>query len=261
MCELFGFSAAAPASLATPLGLFRRRGGLTADNRDGWGLAYRTARGFVLEKEPAAAADSARYQSLSETLEAQLVIAHVRHANPPTAHVLVNTHPFARDCCGRQWVFAHNGKVPEVLRPDGCCRPQGSRPAGETDSEHAFFYLLDEIAAAFTHTAARHDVWLERLAGLSARIAAYGRFNFLMSDGDYLIAYGHDRLHSLARNDGTAWLASEPLTAGEPWEAFRPGELQVFRDGVRIARLVPRAPEADLSRRPDGPPRPLHGSG
>ena len=40
MCELFGFSASRPqAGRALPLAEFRGRGGLTADNPDGWGLA------------------------------------------------------------------------------------------------------------------------------------------------------------------------------------------------------------------------------
>jgi predicted glutamine amidotransferase len=76
-----------------------------------------------------------------------------------------------------------------------------------------------------------------RLAG--AAIAAYGQFNFLLSDGEHLIAYGHDRLHSQQRQEGdvrSLVIASVPLADDEPWEAFAPGELRVYRDGRLLRR-------------------------
>lgn len=239
MCELFGITSNRPVDLAVSLKLFGKRGGEAAENPDGWGLAYRESGRFVLQKEPQAAASSELFAKLAEAVRSNLVIAHVRKANPPTARTMANTHPFARDCCARPWVFGHNGKVPEVVQPDGCCHPQLSRPLGETDSEHAFCFLLDEFAGVF-HAAAPigHADWLQTLATLSGSIAAYGRFNFLMSDGEHLIAYGHDRLHCLQRrckDIKVTLLASEPLTDNERWEAFRPGELQVFRQGERVS--------------------------
>lgn len=69
-------------------------------------------------------------------------------------------------------------------------------------------------------------------------------FNFLMSDGEHLIAYGHDRLHRLQhrrRDQETTVLASEPVTDDEPWEAFQPGELQVFRGGELLGILQTKA--------------------
>ena len=239
MCELFGISSNRPVDLTVSLKLFGKRGGETAENPDGWGLAYRESGRFVLQKEPEAAASSQLFSQLAEALRSNLIIAHVRKANPPTARTMANTHPFARDCCGRPWVFAHNGKVPEVVQPDGCCHPNLSRPLGETDSEHAFCFLLDEIASVF-HSAPSigRTNWLQTLAMLSGSIAAYGQFNFLLSDGEHLIAYGHDRLPRVQRrckDIKITLLASEPLTDNERWEAFGPGELQVFRKGERVA--------------------------
>ena len=235
MCELFGMSSERPISASTPLSLFRKRGGETADNPDGWGLAYLEGDAFALHKAPEAAARSALFATLSEQIHSRLIIAHVRKANPPTAHTPSNTHPFMRTCCGRGWVFAHNGTVPEVVAAQGCCHPRHSHPEGETDSEHAFFYLLEEIASTF-HSAppAMMDAWFDTLAMRSAAIAEYGQFNFLMSDGEHLIAYGHDRLHSQQRMEGdvrSVVIASAPLADDEPWEAFAPGELRVYRGG------------------------------
>ena len=83
------------------------------------------------------------------------------------------------------------------------------------------------------------DAWFETLVTRSAAIAAYGQFNFLMSDGEHLIAYGHDRLHSQQRMEGgvqSVVIASAPLAGDEPWEAFEPGELRVYRDGQLLGR-------------------------
>jgi len=237
MCELLGITSNRPVDMAASLTLFGKRGGET--NPDGWGVAYRESDRFVLRKEPEAAASSRLFAKVAAAVVSNLVIAHVRKANPPTARTMANTHPFARDCCGRPWVFAHNGKVSEVVQPDGCCHPQLSQPLGETDSEHAFCFLLDEFARVFDRAAAiGHADWLQTLATFSGSIAAYGRFNFLISDGEHLIAYGHDRLHSLQRRGSDlvmTLLATEPLTDDERWEAFRPGELRVFRHGERVA--------------------------
>jgi predicted glutamine amidotransferase len=241
VCELLGISSKHPASWGGILARFGKRGGATADNPDGWGLAYRTSNAWQLNKAPEAASGSARFAELSESVQTDLLIAHVRKANPPSAFTLENTHPFLRNCCGRQWVFAHNGKVPEVTQPHGCCHPENSVPGGETDSEHAFFYLLDEIANMFHRPAGNdQEAWLRQLASLSTDIASYGQFNFLMSDGSYLIAYGHDRLHRLLtdRQHGRhTLLASEPVTRDGAWEAFQPGELQVYKNGELIARI------------------------
>lgn len=242
MCELFGYSSSTARLLARPLGWFQARGGEAADNRDGWGIAWRSAERMRVHKEPVAAAGSEAYGRLAAWLESDLVIGHVRKANPPTAHVSANTHPFQRDCCGRTWVFAHNGVVPGASAPlhgsgAGIC----AQPLGDTDSEHAFCHVLERIAAAFRAPHAEGKrAWLGTLAGTAEMLAAGGRFNFLMSDGVHLIAFGHDRLHSLDAA-GAALVATEPLTANPEWQPFAAGELRVYRAGRRVARLLTHA--------------------
>lgn len=251
MCELLGISADQTVGPSQALSVFQKRGGETADNPDGWGLAYRLDNAWRVDKDASAAAASERFAALSKNLATDLLIAHVRKANPPSACSLTNTHPFLRECCGRPWVFAHNGKVPEVTVPEGCCHPRQSQPQGDTDSEHAFYYLLDEIARVFKEGDSLTDApWLKRLASLSEAIAAYGQFNFLMSDGVVLIAYGHDRLHQhQCEVDGSKLIlvASEPLRDDERWDAFNPGELKVFRAGECIGRLQTRPSMEDMS--------------
>lgn len=253
MCELFGLSSNRPVLPGELLRRFRERGGNTADNPDGWGLAVLEDGAFRLIKEPQPAVRSARFLELSTQVHAPLILGHVRKANPPTAKILENTHPFRRTCCGREWIFAHNGIIPDTTALGGPGIASLCTLSGVTDSEHAFCVVLDHIAAAFSSSETVEDRdWFDALARAAEMLASHGRFNFLMSDGVHLIAYGHDRLHSLAdtraalRLDAateTAVIATEPLTEGPGWIAFEPGELRVYRAGRRIARFIthPRA--------------------
>jgi glutamine amidotransferase len=264
MCELFGLSSNRPVLPGELLRRFRERGGNTADNPDGWGLAVLEDGAFRLIKEPQPAVRSTRFLEFSTQVHAPLILGHVRKANPPTAKILENTHPFRRICCGREWIFAHNGIIPDTIALGGPGTASVCALSGVTDSEHAFCVVLDYIATAFSSSETAEDHgWFDALARAAEMLASHGRFNFLMSDGVHLIAYGHDRLHSLAdsraglRLDAateTAVIATEPLTEGSDWFAFEPGELRVYRAGRQIARFIthPRAmapvPDGDLSR-------------
>jgi predicted glutamine amidotransferase len=71
-------------------------------------------------------------------------VAHVRNRTVGTP-ALENTHPFKRVLWGRDWVFAHSGTLPKVKG-----KPlREFTPVGDTDSEHAFCWLLAELHAAF----------------------------------------------------------------------------------------------------------------
>jgi len=243
MCELFGLSARRPLPASdTPLGAFRPRGGLLADNPDGWGVAWRQDDRFRLAKEPLPGYSSALFANLAETLISDLIVAHVRKARFPPINTLNNTHPFLRECCGRAWVFAHNGLVPDIVTMEQANQARICLPAGETDSEFAFCHLLSHLARQFHDPAAD---WLAMLGRISELIALGGKFNFLMSDGEYLIAYGHDRLHYLETLGGplaVALVATEPLSAAGGWTPFAPGELRIYRSGALVAGMPTRPP-------------------
>lgn len=234
MCELFGLSSHHPfAGGKLPLAAFRERGGGTADNPDGWGIAWREGTGFRLEKEPESACGSARFAEIIWSWRGDLAIAHVRKAKYPPVNTSANTHPFLHDCCGRRWAFAHNGLVPDVIALEMASSGRVCRPEGETDSEFAFCHLLAQVHPRFANAD-----WLGGLASISEAIARLGQFNFLLSDGEHLIAYGHDRLHYLESADGVALIATEPLSQHASWTPFAAGELRIYRDGRRI--LLPR---------------------
>lgn len=250
MCELFGVSASRPVRPTLLLREFRLRGGFAADNRDGWGVSYWQPAEFRLFKEPEPGASSALFGELVETVTSTLIVAHVRKARHPPIAAMANTHPFLRRCCGREWVFAHNGLVPGIVDLDQARDNAVCRPTGATDSEHAFCHVLAELARAFEGERGRDvTAWMPALAAESEELAAFGKFNFLMSDGEHLIAYGHDRLHYTEQANDTqsietaasrVLISTEPLSSAAGWVAFEPGELRVYRSGVLAWRAATR---------------------
>ena len=148
-------------------------------------------------------------------------------------------------------MFAHNGDLMD-FRP----RLHGQfRPVGDTDSEHAFCWIMQELAKAHAGVPAIDELGCT-LRELLPQLHRHGSFNMLLSNGQALWAHGSTKLHWLVRQhpfgaaslrdedvtvnfasvttpqDRVAVIATEPLTAHEPWQAFAPGELRVFVDGA-----------------------------
>lgn len=248
MCELFGISSDQPVAANQELNAFRLRGSQASGNPDGWGIAWQANGAFRLVKEPAPAHQSTLFEQLCDTTISSLVIAHIRKASFPPVINMGNTHPFQQVCCGKEWVFAHNGMVPDIVEIEMSSNNPVCCPTGRTDSEYAFCHLLGRIAEHFHGTpSAAPSSWLENLATVSGLVASLGKFNFLMSDGEHLIAYGHDRLHYLERSgsdqhDATqgnsVLVATEPPDDRAAWTAFQPGELRLYRSGKMIGRMM-----------------------
>ncbi len=247
MCELFGMSARHPTDVNHSLALLRPRGGEIGPHSDGWGIAFYEERACRVFKEPVPAAESRCLAFISEyDFQSATVIAHIRRANPVTIRrASANTHPFERELGGRSWVFAHNGKLPGLHR-DPRFAPRRFQPMGETDSEYAFCLLLDALATPVRADSGAFSVpeLVARLGPLVERLADFGEFNFMLSDGDHMLAHAHTRLHVLHRTcdqedcqQDVILLATSPLT-DETWVSLVPGSLHVF---VRGREVIPRA--------------------
>ena len=242
MCELFGMSARHATDVNHSLALIRPRGGEVGPHADGWGVAFYEGRAARVVKEPAPAADSRCLAFLTEYgFRSRTVVGHIRKANPSAyARSAANTHPFEREVLGRSWVFAHNGKVP-ALWDDPKLRPGRYLPIGETDSELAFCLLLDRVALASLTASARLPTaaLVAALGPLIGRLTEAGELNFLLTDGERLIAHAHTNLHVLTRTcrEGTCdqrvlLLATAPLS-DEPWERLEPG-VYVYEEGRQV---------------------------
>jgi len=146
MCQLLGLNCQNPTDATFSFTGFSQRPGITHHHADGWGIAFvegaendRGLRHFV-EQLPANTSPFAellrRYP-----IKSRNVISHIRKATQGQV-ALENCHPFVRELWGRYWVFAHNGNL-ENFEP----RLHGSfRPVGQTDSEQAFCWLMQELA-------------------------------------------------------------------------------------------------------------------
>jgi glutamine amidotransferase len=167
---------------------------------------------------------------------------------------LENCHPFVRELWGRYWVFAHNGDLKDFW-------PRlhaGFRPVGNTDSERAFCWIMQELSKSHAGVPSVQELTLT-LRDLASQIAKHGTFNFLLSNGQALWAHASthlyyiERKHPFARahladedlsvdfasqttpDDRVAVVVTAPLTSNEAWTAFAPGELKVFVDGTILA--------------------------
>ena len=259
MCQLLGMNSHLPASLTLSFTGFSQRGGSTAHHSDGWGIAFfesenttpdQPGKGvrYFGDKEGAASSPIAKMLR-SYPIKSHNVIAHVRKATVG-AVALENCHPFVRELWGRYWVFAHNGD----LKNYAPSLHGGFRPVGNTDSELAFCWLLQELAKSHVGVPSIEEQG-RTLAELVPQIARHGTFNFLLSNGQALWAHASTQLHYVLRQhpfkpvhlkdddvsvdlaslnsalDRLAIVVTEPLTTDEDWVAMTPGELLVFVDG------------------------------
>ncbi len=238
MCELLGMSARHPTDVNHSLALLRPRGGEIGPHADGWGVGFYEGRAARVFKEPIPAADSRCLAFIAEYgYQSAIAIGHIRKANPPQfGRTSANTHPFARELGGSSWVFAHNGKLPGV-KDDPRFALGRFLPIGDTDSEHAFCFLLDRVARA---GAGRLLGGAELRASLRqpvAELSQLGVLNLLMSDGVHLVAFANTRLHQVVRTcvertcpQRVVVLATTPLT-DEAWQPLEPDRLHIFAGG------------------------------
>ena len=244
MCQLLGMNGNTPTDIVFSFTGFSTR---AEEHQDGFGIAFFEGAGLRLFVD----AQSARQSPVAEMvrrypIRSTNVIAHIRKATQGRV-ALENTHPFVRELWGRYWAFAHNGNL-----IDYAPRLHASfHPVGDTDSELAFCWLMQELSKAHARMPSVAEL-TTTLRELVPQIAAHGSFNFMLSQGEALWAHCSTRLSYLVRQhpfqqarlqdddisvdfarlttptDRVALIATDPLTCDEAWAAFAPGELKVF---------------------------------
>lgn len=251
MCELLALNANTPTDMAFSFRGLSRRGGASGDHADGWGLAsfIPDGSGLKLIREDAPAAFSLLAEQLAEGSPRTLAsIAHIRKATQGQV-ALENCHPFARSWQGQTWVFAHNGNLAGVIP-----HRDRYRPFGDTDSEAAFCWILDQLDLVGVN-AHDHEAVAAALHRCATELAQRGTFNALISNGQWLFATATTRLHWLTRrapfrtatlldppvqvdfstlttaNDVVTILSTEPLTTDEHWHSIEPGSSMLWSNG------------------------------
>lgn len=252
MCQLLAMNCNVPTDIVFSFTGFAHRGGHTDTHHDGWGIAFFEGVGVRHFVDHQAAIASPIAELIKRyPIKSTNVIAHIRKATQGEV-ALENCHPFVRELWGRYWVFAHNGDLKEFRpRLDGAFRP-----VGNTDSEHAFCFLLQELRDQFGDEPPALPELRAALGRLVRTIAGYGTFNMMLSDGRALFAHCSTKLSYVVRqfpfitaslsdeelsvdfsqlttpNDRVAIIVTEPLTTNERWTEFSSGEMKVFIDGL-----------------------------
>ena len=255
MCQLLGMNCNTPTDIVFSFEGFHRRGGLTDEHADGWGIAFFEDDGcrVFLDYLPSARSPVAELVR-NYPIKSRNVIAHIRKATQGKVS-LANTHPFRRELWGQDWLFAHNGNLANLPESFACTEGCRFQRVGTTDSEQAFCWMLNQLAAQFTRAPALQTL-REAISSLAATLAAYGTFNFLLSNGQALFAHCSTELHYVLRrapfntahlsdadlsvdfaqvttpDDRVAVIATQPLTDNEQWTSIHAGNLLVFADGT-----------------------------
>ncbi|MCW8907732.1 MAG: class II glutamine amidotransferase [Sedimenticola sp.] len=251
MCQLLGMNCNVPTDICFSFEGFARRGGDTDEHSDGWGIAFFEGKGCRTFMDVQPSAESVVSELVRHyPIRSMNVIAHIRKASVGEVK-LENTHPFVRELWGEYWVFAHNGDL------FGYDPPLNGRyrAVGTTDSERAFCTILQRLSDAFDERPTMQAI-CNLVHEQAQRIGEEGSFNFLLSNGDILVARCSTDLYYLVRqhpfdkaqlkdldvtvdfnqvttpNDRVAVIATEPLTRNERWTRIEPGQCLVFRNGT-----------------------------
>lgn len=258
MCDLLGLSFNTPVTARISLDVFQKRGVM---NPDGWGVAFYHDNRIQVIKEAEPAVDSRLFDFIEQYPQSKTFVTHVRRSTQGVRSYL-NTHPFYRlldyGVDKREYVFAHNG----TLLQHKNLKLGRYSPIGETDSEHAFCYILDAMSNRGIDAWKHEDfLFIEEL--LRAINDSQNTLNCIFSDGDHLFCYSDVNDHNnglryirpshpfgkveLASPDEefgsidihssspttpqSGYVISTRILTKEPWTEFENGELIVFKEG------------------------------
>ncbi|ENV3666596.1 class II glutamine amidotransferase [Vibrio vulnificus] len=280
MCELLGMSANVPTDICFSFTGLMQRGGKTGPHRDGWGITFYEGKGFRTFKDPNPSCESKIAELVqSYPIKSCSVISHIRQANRGGVS-LENTHPFTRELWGRYWTFAHNGQLTDYQSLD----TGRHRPVGQTDSEKAFCWLMNQLEQRYPDIPQDMEQVFAYLASCCETLREKGVFNMLLSDGEYVMTYCTNYLYWITRrapfgnaalldedveinfqeettpNDVVSVIATQPLTGNETWQRMKPGEYGLFHFGERVssnANLLLDVPFAAAKPSCQAPTEPL----
>ena len=248
MCQLLGMNCNTPTDITFSFEGFRRRAGLTDHHTDGFGIAFFEGKGVRIFRDNRPGASSPMADLVSQyRIKSFNVIAHIRKATRGDIN-LENTHPFIREIWGENWVFAHNGTVDVKVCPNS-----HYQPIGTTDSEAAFCCIVASLKKRFPQKPSEKEIF-DAVIEITSEIATHGVFNFIMSNGHWMIARCSTNLHYVCRkapfgkalrdddvmidfreytqeSDKVTIITTQPLTKNENWTKMKNGGYVFFKDG------------------------------
>jgi len=236
---------------------FRRRAGLTDCHSDGFGIAFFEGKGVRIFRDNHPGHSSPIADCVKQyNIKSLNVIAHIRKATQGDVNI-ENTHPFIREIWGENWVFAHNGNLNTL--PD--MSESFCQPIGSTDSETAFCYMAEQLKNRFRKKPTEKQIFTA-IQEISAELSSRGTFNFILSNGEWMIAHCSTNLHYLIRKApfGTAQridddsvidfrdyakdgdqiviIATFPITKNEVWTKMEHGGFAFFKEGEKVYEIL-----------------------
>jgi predicted glutamine amidotransferase len=217
---------------------------------DGWGIGSYAAGQARLVRSPHSAQTDPDFRATAETISTNTLIGHIRQASVG-GNCLENSHPFV---LGR-WMFAHNGTVTGFEHVQSFLEHETdpgllAARRGTTDSELVFLWLLSQAIGAGVATP-------ERASDPQGLISIVGRaigqlvqwseqalpeekakLNFILTDGDFLLATRWNHSLHWAPDSGSAVLvASEPI-GDHAWQELPEASILTI-DAAIEARIEP----------------------
>ncbi|MDG6896121.1 class II glutamine amidotransferase [Volucribacter amazonae] len=256
MCQLLGMNCNTPTDIVFSFEGFRRRAGLTDTHSDGFGIAFFEGKGVRVFRDDKPGHNSPIADCVKQYhIKSLNVIAHIRKATQGEVN-LENTHPFIREIWGENWVFAHNGNLKSLPdMSDSLCQPIGT-----TDSETAFCYIAEELKKRYRKKPSEEEIF-QAIQQITQELVHRGTFNFMLSNGEWLIAHCSTNLHYLTRQapfgkaqridddgvidfndyakdgDKVTIISTFPLTKNETWTKMKHGGFVFFKDGEKIREI------------------------
>ncbi len=241
MCRLFAVLANAPVRVDRAFAALKRQ---AVEHKDGWGVAiFDHGLPPKLEVSTLSASACTRFSELGAGVSTKSLLAHIRLASVGGVRE-ENSHPFSANGLA----FMHNGTLHEFEKHraefEALLAPHlRSKLRGETDSERCFallMTLLGEARAPSLDTLARA---LAKVVSTSAAMCdreddpKKSAMNFLVTDGNRLVATRRGRTLFHARTDDAHYVASEVLWPENDWLEV-PEDTALIIDSTLEARQI-----------------------
>ncbi len=230
MCRLFAFIS--PRKVGSDFHFLMRPFQQQAvEHPQGWGFGWYEDGKARVVKKPVSAYQNPEFLQAADSIESNILIAHIRKASEGSKQTVENTHPFQFE----NWIFAHNGTI-DIAQEIRRELPQEyqARLKGMTDTEIYFQWILFNIDE-------RKEAGIkDAIAYIRERVGKESSaMNFLLSDGQRLFVHrlafkkiDHYSLRYLQREDAI-FVSSDSLTK-EVWTPLENGELLEIDKKLKI---------------------------
>ena len=194
MCELLGMSANVPTDICFSFTGLMLRAARPVPTKDGWGSPSMRGQGFRTFRIPNSAQSPIAKAGPGTAIKSRAVVSHIRWCEPGCVSLETPT-PLPANC------GAVTGPLPTMAQLTGYKRlPTGRhRPVGDTDSEHAFCWLLDRLEHKYPKRPANFPPCSATSRPLCDELRGLRVFNILLSDGEFVMTYCSNNLYWLTR--------------------------------------------------------------